>query len=213
LDRRCPSGRTVVIENGVDTNDARSIPLAKWQQLSPKKILFMGSLDFYPNIDSLYFLKESILPLLWQTDPELRLVVTGRAPSQAILDFGADPRIEVVPDPEDIDAVARDCYLAIVPMRIGSGTRIKILHAMALGLPVVSTSLGCEGLAVTDGEDILVRDAPEAFAEAVVSLRSDPQLTSRLRAAGRNLVEDRYDWTTIFARLEKEIDDLVRSGG
>lgn len=213
LDRRCPTGRTVVIENGINTRETQLIPVEQWQNGLKQNILFMGALDFYPNIDCLFYIKESILPRLWQSNPAISLVITGRNPSPAILDFAADPRIEVIADPDDIDAVASKCYLAVVPMRIGSGTRIKILHSMALGLPVVSTSLGCEGLAVKDGQDILIRDAPEQFAEAILMLIQDRHLATQLRIAGRKLVEERYDWTSIFKRLEKEMLALVNSAG
>lgn len=211
LDRRCPTGRTVVVENGINTRKIRFISAEQRQNAPSQKILFMGSLDFYPNIDCLFYLKETILPRLWQTDPTISLVITGRNPSQAILDFAADPRIEVIANPDDIDEVARHCYLMIVPMRIGSGTRIKILHSMALGLPVVSTTLGCEGLSVSDGHDILIRDTPEQFAQAILTLTRDAKLTTKLRTAGRKLVEERYDWTFMFERLEREMLALVSS--
>lgn len=209
LDRRCATGRTVVVENGINTREIKFISDEQWQKETSKRILFMGSLDFYPNIDSLFFLKEAILPRLWQSDPTISLVITGRQPSQAILDFAADPRIDVIANPADINEVAQNCYLTIVPMRIGSGTRIKIIHSMALGLPVVSTTVGCEGLLVSNGQDILIRDTPEQFAEAVLRLMSDRQLAVRLRTAGRKLVEERYDWTFICEHLERELLALV----
>jgi glycosyltransferase involved in cell wall biosynthesis len=200
----------VVIENGINTCQVKLIPDEQWLEPS-KKILFMGSLDFYPNIDCLFYLKETILPIVWQTDPTHSLVITGRNPSQSIHDLAADPRIEVIADPEDIDEVAKNCYLTVVPMRIGSGTRIKILHSMALGLPVVSTPLGCEGLSVSDGHNILIRETPDQYAEAILALRAAPQLATQLRTAGRNLVEDRYDWTRMFEQLETEMLALVES--
>lgn len=211
LDQRCPTGSTVVIENGVNTCKVRFIPEEKWLNNSPQKILFMGALDFYPNIDCLFYLKETILPILWQTDPTITVVLAGRNPSESVLNFSADPRIDVIANPPDIDEVAEDCYLTVVPMRIGSGTRIKILHSMALGLPVVSTTLGCEGLNVADGDNIFIRDTPEQFAEAILKLVSDSRLAMGLRKAGRKLVEEQYDWSVIFERLEKEMVTLVDS--
>ncbi len=210
MDRRCPAGRTVVIENGINTRRTTFIPDGAWPTGAPRKILFMGSLDFYPNIDSLAYTREAIMPPVWRVDPTATLMIAGRSPAQRIRDLAADPRIEVIADPDDIDAIARQCFLSIVPMRIGSGTRIKILHAMALGLPVVSTSLGCEGLTVTNGDDILIRDTPDQFAEAVLALMSDRRLANRLRTAGRALVEARYDWNSICERLECELLALVQ---
>ena len=90
-------------------------------------------------------------------------------------------------------------------MRIGGGTRIKILHALAMGLPVLSTSLGCEGLSVVNREHILIEDERDSFADAVLQLLSDQSLASHLRMNGRKLVEEKYDWRMMFQRLETEI--------
>jgi glycosyltransferase involved in cell wall biosynthesis len=107
--------------------------------------------------------------------------------------------------------IARMCCLTVAPMRVGGGTRIKILHSMAMGLPVVSTSLGCEGLSVVDGRQLLIRDQPDQFAEAVLRLISDPALRNDLRIGARTLVEERFDWKPIFKKLEEEILLLVNS--
>jgi glycosyltransferase involved in cell wall biosynthesis len=211
LDSRCPTGRTAVIENGINTREIRLIPEDRWLDNSPRNILFMGALDFYPNIDSLFYLKERILPILWQTDPTITVVLAGRNPSEVILDFAADPRIDVIANPREIEEVAKDCYLTVVPLRIGSGTRIKILHSMALGLPVIATTLGCEGLNVVNGRNIFIRDTPEQFAEAILTLVADSRLAMGLRTEGRKLVEEQYDWSLIFERLEDEMLALVDS--
>lgn len=104
-----------------------------------------------------------------------------------------------------MEALAQDCSLSVVPLRVGGGTRIKILHAMAMGLPVVSTPLGCEGLEAEDGEQLLIRATPEAFAQAVLALDGDRELRQKLRAAGRSLVESRYDWQKIYQDYEAQL--------
>jgi glycosyltransferase involved in cell wall biosynthesis len=109
----------------------------------------------------------------------------------------------VIADPDDMSEVAKACSITVVPLRVGSGTRIKIIHSMAMGLPVVSTSLGCEGLKVEDGKHLLVRDRPEAFAEAVLQLLQDIALRQSLRHTGRQLVEQEYDWQSIYAQAEQ----------
>jgi glycosyltransferase involved in cell wall biosynthesis len=101
--------------------------------------------------------------------------------------------------------IAKECTISIVPLRLGGGTRLKILHSMAMGLPVVSTSLGCEGLEVIDGIHLLIRDEPEEFARAILQLYNDASLRNELRKNGRNLVEKKYDWQSIFAEYEREI--------
>lgn len=200
LDRRCPTGRTVVSENGVNTREIRPQPLS-----AARRVLFMGSLDFYPNIDALMHFRDAVLPRLWRKDPDVSVVVAGRNPDAAVRALAMDPRITVVADPADIAPLARECGVTVVPQRVGGGTRMRILHAMALGLPVVSTSRGCEGLTVTDGQDILIRDDPDALADAVLDLLGSPALAARLHAAGRALVEARYDWSRVMASMEEEL--------
>jgi glycosyltransferase involved in cell wall biosynthesis len=206
LDRRCPTGRTIVIENGINTQSI--MPVAN---NGSQKILFMGSMDYMPNVDAVFYLREHILPRIWQRDPTISLVIAGRKPPQTVRNLASNPRIEVFANPEDMSEIAKDCCLTIVPLRIGGGTRIKIPHSMAMGLPVVSTSLGSEGLSVVDGLHILIRDEPEQFANAVLQIISDPALRNNLRTNGRRLVEERYDWSRMFERLEMEILSLVDS--
>jgi len=200
IERRCTVGRTIVIENGVDTLAITPIP-----STSSRRILFMGTMDYYPNIDSVFYFAEHILPRIWRKDPTISLCVAGRNPPPAIRQLATEPRIDVVANPEEMSQVAQQCSLTVVPMRFGGGTRVKILHSMAMGLPVVSTSLGCEGLSVVDGRHILIRDEPVEFAGAVLQIISNPSLRNHLRTNGRRLVEDRYDWRLMFRRLETEL--------
>ena len=206
LDRRCPTGRTIVIENGINTQSITPVANS-----GSRKILFMGTMDYIPNVDAVFYLREHILPRIWQKDPTISLVIAGRNPPQKVRSLASNPRIEVFANPEDMSEIAKDCCLTVVPLRIGGGTRIKIPHSMAMGLPVVSTSLGSEGLSVVDGVHILIRDEPEQFADAVLQIISDPALRNNLRTNGRRLVEERYDWSRMFERLEMEIISLVNS--
>jgi glycosyltransferase involved in cell wall biosynthesis len=200
LDRRCPTGRTIVAENGVNTREISPLPLS-----TARRLLFMGSLDFYPNIDALVYLRDVILPRLWRRDPRVPVVIAGRSPDEAVRALARDPRIEVIANPVDIAPLAGECRVSVVPQRVGGGTRMRILHSMALGLPVVSTSRGCEGLEVTDGQHILVRDDPEGFVDAILELLADSDLAGRLRGAGRELVVARYDWAHLLESLEEEL--------
>jgi glycosyltransferase involved in cell wall biosynthesis len=206
MDSRCHSGRSVVIENGVNT---RSITL--FDNGGSHKILFMGTMDYYPNADAATYLLKCIMPLIWKKDPAVSLCIAGKNPPPSIREFASNPKIEVIANPEDMNEVAKKCCLTIVPLRFGGGTRIKILDSLAMGLPVVSTSLGCEGLSVRDGCHILVRDNPEQFADAVLQVISDPFLAYNLKTNGRRLVEECYDWGLIFGRLEEELLQLVQT--
>ncbi|NJK53070.1 MAG: glycosyltransferase family 4 protein [Leptolyngbyaceae cyanobacterium SU_3_3] len=120
------------------------------------------------------------MPIVWQQDPTISFCIAGATPPEAILDLTQDSRIQVVANPDNMSNVAKNCTLTIVPLRIGGGTRIKILHSMAMGLPVVSTSLGCEGLAIVDNVHLLIRDQPEAFATAILQLLSDQDLQKKV---------------------------------
>jgi glycosyltransferase involved in cell wall biosynthesis len=204
MDSRCPHGRTIVAENGVNTSENRMLPVNR-----SKKILFVGTMNYFPNIDGALFMAQSIMPCIWHIDPCIRLCIAGKNMPRQILDLGTDPRIEVIKNPRDIQAVAADCSVSVVPLRLGGGTRIKILEAFALRLPVVSTTKGCEGLAVEDGQHLMIRDDPESFAAAVAMAVNDQVLSAKLRRNGRMLVEERYNWQKIFASAEERMLRLV----
>jgi tetratricopeptide (TPR) repeat protein len=204
--RRCPNSNAIVVKNGIDTQS-----IAPVNNSQAHKMLYMGTMTYYPNIDAVLYFTEEILPIIRKQNLQLPFCIAGREPSaeiQALANRHAD--IEVVASPKSMSEVAQNCSLAVVPIRLGSGTRIKILHAMAMGLPVISTSLGCEGLEVTDGENILIRDNPKDFAEAVVRVSTDSKLRQKLSINGRKLVERAYDWQSIFAGYEQEILSLVK---
>jgi tetratricopeptide (TPR) repeat protein len=204
---RCPNSKAIVVKNGIDTRN-----IAPVNNNQAQKMLYMGTMTYYPNIDAVLYFAEEILPLIRQQNSQLPFCIAGREPSaeiQALATRYSD--IEIVASPKNMSDVAQNCSIAIVPIRLGSGTRIKILHAMAMGLPVISTSLGCEGLEVTDGENILIRDTPKEFAEAVIQVSKDLELKTRLSVNGRKLVEQAYDWQNIFARYEQEILALIKN--
>jgi glycosyltransferase involved in cell wall biosynthesis len=208
LERRCPGFPTIVIKNGIDTHDI--VPV---NNIHGRKMLYMGTMTYYPNIDAVLYFVEKILPKIRQQDWTIPFCIAGRDPSPEVQALTqTHSYIEVLPNPKTMSDIASQCSMAVVPIRLGSGTRIKILHAMAMGLPVISTSLGCEGLAVTDGENILICDEPQEFAKAVLQVSTDANLRNKLRQKGRQLVEEEYDWQSIFAQYEQEILSLVKKG-
>lgn len=205
LNRRCSRGKTIVVKNGIDIQNIH--PVGNFQS---RKILFMGTMSYYPNIDSVLYFIEAILPLIWQQNPEISFCIAGREPPQLIQDLTLkDPRLEVIANPEDISAIAAECCLSVVPLRSGSGTRIKILHSMALGLPVVSTSIGCEGLDFEEGKQLLIRDLPTSFAQGVWELSHNQQLWQLMQQNARQLVVQSYDWQSIFASYEQVLQKLM----
>jgi glycosyltransferase involved in cell wall biosynthesis len=189
--RRLGQKNVVVVPNGVDV-PSELPPMAP----DARTLLFCGLLSYRPNEDAVQFFVRSILPAIRHELPDTRLVVVGRAPSAALraLDDGVTVRIEA-----DVPSVAehyRRAAVAVVPLRMGGGTRIKILEAWSLGVPVVSTSIGCEGLDGIDGEHLLVADTPGRFARACVDLLQRPSRRQALARRGRELVSRQYRWET-----------------
>jgi glycosyltransferase involved in cell wall biosynthesis len=165
------------------------------------------------NIDAMDYFVSDIWPEVIAGKSEVKLKIIGKNPPDSLKDLTRkDDRIEVTGYVENIPAEMSKFSIFVVPLRIGSGTRIKILEAMALGLPVVSTSIGAEGLDVRHEENILIADSPADFAEAVKRLMDDGDFRFRLGSAGRNLVMERYEWESIADRLEKELTGLVERG-
>jgi tetratricopeptide (TPR) repeat protein len=200
LDRRAGGGKTIVVSNGINTAEIQPFP-----DQSIPRILFMGTLNYYPNIDGATYLVNEILPAIWQLHPTIECWIAGAEPPQQVYDLIQDSRVKIIANPDSMEDLAQQCCMTIVPLRLGGGTRIKILHSLAMGLPVVTTSLGCEGLNVVDGSHLLIRDEPAEFATAVVQLVEDATLRQTLRQQGRELVEQQYDWNQIFDRAVNQM--------
>lgn len=170
-------------------------------------LVFTGSMDWMPNIDGAVWFTAAILPLLRQRLPECSLALAGRSPAPAVEALGkADPRIRVTGTVPDIRPWLWGSRVAIVPLRVGGGTRLKIYESMAAGVPVVSTTIGAEGLDYTDGENILIADTPEQFADACHRLLADPDLAARIAANARHLVATRYSWEGVVDDFEKLLE-------
>jgi polysaccharide biosynthesis protein PslH len=175
-----------------------------------RTLLSIGTMYWPPNVDSMLYFHTEIWPKIKDRVPNVRLNIVGARPTAAIRALGdVDPAINVAGSVPDVRPYAEDCAAFIVPLRSGSGMRVKILNALAMGLPVVSTTVGAEGIDVTDGENILLADSPEAFAEAVLRLLSEPELGARLGAVGRRLMVERYSWDVVGRLLLAEYEKLL----
>jgi glycosyltransferase involved in cell wall biosynthesis len=189
-----------LVENGTDTG--YYVPAQGPEK--PNSLIFAASLSWYPNISALQFFVREIWPSIKQQCPGAHFCVAGQRPSESLRQWlMEDPDIVVVPSPEDIRPWIARAAVFVCPMLDGGGTKLKILDAMAMGKPVVSTSIGCEGLAVSPGKNIQVADTPEDFANSVQNLLEDLPMRQRLAAAGRKLVEDQYSWDVIGSHLEQ----------
>ncbi len=198
LSQSFPEENITVVENGVD-------PAAYVNESPIEKrsgVIFTGSLDWHPNIDGLFWYADEIHPALTAAMPPCQTTIVGRKPARALIDIiqGKDG-VKVYPDVPEIQPYLNAARVMMVPLRIGGGSRLKILEAMAAGLPVVSTTKGAEGLAVTDGENIIIEDNPHRFAEALVKVVQDDELYLKLSRQGRALIEDRYSWEQVARPL------------
>ena len=191
--QRVPGARIEVVGNGVDCEFFAANPASGGAR---RDVLFMGRMDYHANIDAaLYFVKHT-WPLIHARRPELRLMIVGAQPAKPILAL-REQGITVTGTVDDVRPFYQSALTSVVPLRVGGGTRLKVLEAMAAGTPVVSTTLGAEGLAVTPGKDILIADTPQAMADAVVALQAESPQWQELAANARLLVQMRYDWSVV----------------
>ena len=183
-----------VIPNGVDTRLLEPLPPMECSS----DLVFVGSMGYAPNSDGAVWFCREVLPHIGRLAEGVDLWIVGARPTPAVAAL-AGSNIHITGRVEDIVPLYRRSSVVIVPLRAGGGTRLKILEAMALGRPVVSTSVGAEGLNLVPGEHLLIADDPKDFAKQVVSLLSDPQLRLKLTRAARRIVAERYDWDGIAA--------------
>ena len=190
-----PQARIEVIENGVDVAAFSS---AVGKRAGRKRLVFVGSMSYHANIDAAVWFTRSVWPEIHYRFPEWKLAIVGSNPSPAVRELKSD-HVEVTGTVSSVVPYYEDALAAIVPLRTGGGTRLKILEAMAAGVPVISSTLGAEGLAVIPNEHILIADREQDWASALEKM-SDARW-SEIAAAGRKLVESRYDWSVLGNNL------------
>lgn len=204
LRRDVPRARTAVVPNGVDTDAFAPMPELGTE---PDTVLFFGALSYHPNTDGLLFFLREAWPLLKARRPGVKLRIVGPTPPPSIASW-PDPSVEVVGYVDDIRPHIARAAVVVVPLRIGGGTRLKILEAMALGKAIVSTTLGAEGIDVTHEREILVADDGVALATQIDRVLSDDVLSRRLGAAARELAVERYSWRSSAERLTRFYEEL-----
>ncbi|HXD75462.1 MAG TPA: glycosyltransferase [Vicinamibacterales bacterium] len=197
-----------VVRTGVDTEyfqpNAEREPLNTEPVNLEPRLVFTGSMDWLPNEDAMKYFCADILPLIRAQVPGVRLSIVGRAPTPAVRALAGD-HIEVTGTVDDVRPYMHKAAVYVVPLRIGGGTRLKIFEAMAMGKAVVSTTVGAEGLPVTDGTDAVIADDPQAFAAAVVRLLRDDSQRRAIETAARDLVVRHYDWSAVAGELDEAL--------
>jgi len=175
----------------------------------PESLVFTGSMDWMPNEDGILYFVDAILPLIRKQRPKVKLWIVGRRPGKKILALAeSDPGIVVTGRVDDIRPSIAKGSVYIVPLRVGGGTRLKIFEAMAMGKAVVSTTIGAEGLPVTNGSDIILADEPAHFADEVCRLLGSPAERKRIGDAARRIVEEKYSWAAVARHVESVLSFL-----
>ncbi|MBI1804266.1 MAG: glycosyltransferase [Ignavibacteriae bacterium] len=196
-----PNIRTCLVPNGVDVEY-----FSPSQQRSAHvhtNIVFTGVFSYYPNEQAALTFSREILPIIRKRIPQIRFTIVGKDPSKRIRRLVEDPHITVTGFVNDVRPYMEKASVIVVPLRIGGGTRLKILEALAMGKPVISTTIGCEGLNVEHRKNVLIADTAEEFAQAVINVLEDSVLANSLGREGRQLVEREYRWEVIGDRLHE----------
>jgi polysaccharide biosynthesis protein PslH len=219
-----PDARVFVADNGVDSLFYSDQPIenayALWRQqkaapdelkafnenvfnlpIKRNRLLFVGSMDYHANAEAVDKFAKEVWPKVFARTPQIRFTIVGRHPSAEIRALAKLPGIEVTGTVEDVRPYYREAVAAVVPLRIGGGSRLKILEAMAAGVPVISTRLGAEGLEVKHKQNILLAEWGEDFSRAVFEIIENKTLQQDIRQNARSFVHQRYDWSAIGKTL------------
>lgn len=195
--------KITVIPISIDTQLLQPIQ----RNLGSKNILTLGTLHYPPNADGIRWFIQEVFPRIRQEEPQVNLVIVGKNPPRDFVQFAAEnpQNVKVTGYVPDLKPYLADAALLVIPVRAGSGMRVRILEALAEGMPVVTTTIGLEGIEAAPGEDVLVADTPSAFAEAVLALLRNTALQDKLAQNSRRLAEARYDWRVVLKKLDEVI--------
>jgi len=200
-----PGLKTAVITNGVDC-DYFARPAGPRQ---PESAVFVGATHYFPNEEGVLFFLREIHDRIRKTWPTFKFIVVGGNPPPSITRYRSDDTV-ITGYVDDVRPYMWGASLFVVPLRMGGGTRFKIVEAMAAGVPVVSTRLGAEGIPIVDGRELILADEPEAFADAMGKVFSNPALAESLTRVGLSFVRSHFDWPVIGERLDAALEAVVK---
>lgn len=192
---------------GLDTKQYKLLQTCREAQ----NIIFLGTMYWPPNVDAVRWFHQNIWPQILKTIPGATFTVIGKRPPRSIRRLASKPGVTILGYLPDPIPRLKDGAVFIVPLRIAGGMRVKILTAMAWGLPVVSTSIGAEGITCSTNKNILLADDPETFSQAVIHLLQNHELRKNLLTEARKLIETTYDWKIILAKLDCALKEITRS--
>jgi sugar transferase (PEP-CTERM/EpsH1 system associated) len=194
-----PTTPVTIVPNGVDS---ASYSCFKGTP-KPYDLVFTGKMDFRPNIDAVLWFSRQVLPLIQAQRPQTTFAIVGQRPHPRLDGLRHLPGVTLTGYVDDIRPYLAGAAVYVVPLRVGGGTRLKIMEAMAMGKAIVSTTLGAEGFPITDGQELLLADEPAVFAQAVLQLLADPLRRAELGQAGQSFAQANYDWQILIPRLER----------
>ncbi|HEY6247763.1 MAG TPA: glycosyltransferase [Pyrinomonadaceae bacterium] len=191
--------RVFDVPTGVDTEFFRSSGASS---IAPHNLVFTGSMDWLPNEDAMNYFIGQVLPLIRSSIPDVSLTVVGRNPYPSLLEMSKrDSAILVTGRVDDVRPFMEKAAVYIVPLRIGGGTRLKIFEAMSMKKAIVSTTVGAEGLPVSDGNELCIADAPGSFAAAVIQLLTNPELAEQMGERAGKVVREKFGWAGVAKRF------------
>ena len=203
FDETVPDVPKYLIPNGVDTNYFKPFTVLP----EPYSMVFVGMMKYVPNYDGITYFLDEIFPKILQKVPLATITIVGKNPPQSILSR-ANQNIIVTGFVEDTRPYIEKSAVYVVPLRMGGGTRLKIMEALAVKKPIVSTSIGCEGIEVVNGESILIADNSDEFANKVIELFENPALSKSITEKGYELVMNLYKWESIGLKMDQAYTDL-----
>lgn len=203
-----PEIPVTVIANGVDVK--YFVPVE--EHSGPPTLLYTGTMNYYPNIDAVNYFFREIHPHLIRLVPDVKVLIVGHNPPEEMLVWGQLAGVKITGSVPDIRPYLKQCTASIVPLRLGGGTRLKIMESIAAARPVVSTSVGAEGVGMRHEEHLLIGDDPVAFAEQTARLLHDRELRRQLIAKARPVVIENYSWDVLSARFEELCRRVAEKG-
>ena len=202
FERIVPQGQALALPNGVKLSVK---PCRSWKE---NQLVFVGAMDYFPNIDAMVYFTREILPLIQKQIPEVKLLIVGRSPSRQVRALNRLPHVVVTGTVEAVESYLRESAASVIPLRIARGIQNKILEAMANGVPVITTTAALEGIQASPGRDLLVGDNPQEFADLCVAVMRDKSLRQHLVHNALQLVRRDHNWNHNLGALNKIVAEL-----
>ncbi|MFY8000675.1 MAG: glycosyltransferase family 4 protein [Candidatus Kapaibacteriota bacterium] len=201
------TGALEVVPAGVDmsvfTSNPAITPL-------PQTLCYIGGMDWMPNREAMQWFMEKVMPLLREQLPEVAFHLAGKRMSPDVLTYGEQPNVYVHPDVPSASEFLQSHEILVVPLLSGGGMRLKIIEAMALGMPIISTRIGAEGIAVRDGESVLFAETPQEFVQSIRRLLGNPALKRHLGENAQRIARENYTWEAVVARQVRFYETLMQ---